>query len=320
MNTIRFGRTNVDVPRVSLGTWGHGGPEKSEGVSVGWSGHDDAEASKALVRAWRNGMTHWDTADAYGDGRAEQLIGAVWSEVPREEIFLATKVGWRKGEYDHYYHPDQIRKQMDRSLKNLRVETVDLHYLHHCDFGDRDQYFDDALATMLRLREEGKFRFLGLSDWDARKIMKFIGRVDPDVVQPYRNLVDDEYVSSGLRAWVDENDLGVAFFSPIKHGLLLGKYERPVTFPEGDFRARIGDFQDAEAIARYRRASEAVRERFRDHPEPVLHAVLGAILADAPTGTVLLGQRNVKQADAAAKVGEPLATEDGEWVRSLYRA
>ncbi len=190
MRTIRFGRTNVTVPTISLGTWGHGGPNTSEGASVGWSGHDDRLAKEALVEAHRRGIRHWDTADAYGNGHAETLIGEVFaSGVPREDIFLATKFGWVKGPHDHFYDAGFMRAQCERSLRNLRTEVIDLYYFHHCDFGPNDVYFDAALATMRRLREEGKIRFIGLSDWSARKIMRFIDRVDPDAVQPFRLIV-----------------------------------------------------------------------------------------------------------------------------------
>src|SRR5258706_590123 len=201
----------------------------------------------------------------------------------------------------------------------MRTDVLDLYYFHHCDFGPDDVWFDDALATMRRLREEGKIRFIGLSDWDASKIMRFIGRVDPDVVQPYRNLLDDEYESSGLKAHVDAHDLGVAFFSPLKHGLLLGKYDAPQDFGEGDFRSNIADFRDAEVIARMKRAAAAVREKFAGHAEPVLHAVTGALLTGNPTATILLGQRNRRQVDAAAAVGEALSASEAEWVRGVYR-
>src|SRR5712692_3925605 len=170
MRKIRFGRTNVHVPVISLGTWGHAGPNVSEGKAVGWAGHDDREAKEALVEAHRRGITHWDTADAYGAGHAEQLIGEVFAEgVPRNEIFLATKFGWVKGPHDHYYDPGFMRAQCEQSLRNLRTGVIDLYYFHHCDFGPRDEYFDGALATMRRLRDEGKIRFIGLSDWDSRK-------------------------------------------------------------------------------------------------------------------------------------------------------
>ena len=318
---VRLGRTNVQVPAVSLGTWGHSGERvNADGVSVGWSGHDDEKAKEALVAAWRSGITHWDTADVYGDGRAERLIGEAFATVPRREIFLATKFGWEKGPAGHWYDPKFMRERAERSLRYLGTDVIDLQYFHHCDFGPGDEYFDGAMEEMLRLRDEGKIRFIGLSDWDASKIVKFAGRVNPDVVQPYRNLVDDDYESSGLKAWVDANDIGVAFFSPIKHGLLLGKYDKPVEYGEGDFRRNVADFRDPEAIERYKRAAAEMRTRFASSPEPVLHAVIGALLTGNPTSCVLLGQRNPKQVAAAAAVGEALSAEDAAWVRARYRA
>lgn len=320
MRKIRFGRTNERVPVISLGTWGHGGLNVTPGgVSVGWSGHDDAKAEEALVAAYRAGITHWDTADAYGDGHAEELIGNVWGEVPRTEVFLASKFGWVYGPAEHPYDPRFIREQAERSLRNMRTDVLDLHYFHHCDFGPDDRYLDGALEVMYRLRDEGKVRFIGLSDWNAARIMQVIDRINPDVVQPYRNLVDDQYESSGLKKYVDEHDLGVAFFSPLKHGLLLGKYTEPVEYGEGDFRGRIADFKDPEAIERYRRASEAVRAKFAGEEEPVLRAVVGALLPGNPNACVLLGQRSAKQVQAAAAAGDALSEQDAAWVREQYR-
>jgi aryl-alcohol dehydrogenase-like predicted oxidoreductase len=320
MRTIRLGRTNAHVSAVSLGTWGHGGPNVSEGNSVGWTGHDDQKAKEALVEAHRRGIRHWDTADAYGAGHAETLIGEVFaSGVPRDEIFLASKFGWVKGPHDHFYDAGFMRAQAERSLRNLRTDVIDLYYFHHCDFGPNDRWFDGAMEVMRRLREEGKIRFIGLSDWDGSKIMRFIERVDPDVVQPYRNVIDDDYESSGLRAYVDRHDLGVAFFSPLKHGLLLGKYDAPQEFAEGDFRSGIPEFRDPAFLARMRHAREEVTRRFADHRQPVLHALTGALLAGNPTACVLLGQRNRQQVDAAASAGDALRDADAQWVRRLYR-
>jgi len=311
MRKIRFGRTNVEVPAISLGTWGQGGPNTNEGVSVGWTGHDDAQAKQALIAAYRAGITHWDTADAYGAGHSERLIGEVLkSDVPRDEIFIATKFGYIKGPSGRYYDPAFMRAQCEASLRNMGIETIDVYYFHHCDFGDS---FDDALTTMRKLRDEGKVRFIGISDWDASKIMNYIERADPDVVQPFRNLVDDAYESSGLKAYVDAHDLGVAFFSPLKHGLLLGKYDAPHPFEEGDFRRNVPEFLDADFIARMKRASATVAEKM-----PVLRAVTGALLVDNPTACVLLGQRNPKQVAAAAAAGDALTGEEAELVRSAY--
>jgi aryl-alcohol dehydrogenase-like predicted oxidoreductase len=319
MRTTRFGRTGVRVPVVSLGTWSHGGTNQVGDRSVGWSGHDDAQAAAALRAAHQAGITHWDTADVYGDGRAEALIGQAWGDVPRDEVFLATKVGWDPGPHGHYYHPEQVRARLERSLRLLRTEVIDLYYLHHCDFGPDDAHLEPALALLRRFRAEGKIRWIGLSDWDCGKIMRVIARVDPDAVQPYRNVVDDEWESSGLRAWVAEHDLGVAFFSPIQHGLLLGKYSAPVEWPEGDFRRNVEGFRDAELLAALRERRDRLAARFARLPQPVLNPLLGALLEDAPTACTLLGMRSPEQVRSAAAAGEPLDPADAAWVRALYR-
>lgn len=319
MRTIRLGRTDARVSAISLGTWSYGGASKAGEQSVGWSGQDDRESAAALIRAWELGINHWDTADVYGNGHSEEIIGSVWGTVPREDIFLATKVGWDRGGYPRWYHPDMIRSHVERSLRNLRTDRVDLLYLHHCNFGDQGEWLPEAIATLRELQQEGKTRFIGLSDWYSEKIMRYIGEVDPDVVQPYRNVMDDTFQSSGLKAYCETRDIGVCFFSPLKHGLLTGKYRKPVTFPEGDYRQNVPEFQDAALIQRLQEISRKLEQHFPDHPHPVLHAVVDVLLTDATTGCVLLGQRNVSQVETAATLGQSLSAEEAEWVRSLYQ-
>ena len=191
MRKITLGRTGAIVSAISLGTWSYGGENNSGKIPVGWAGQTDADSKAALIKCWGEGINHWDTADVYGNGRSEQVIGSIWETVPRNEIFLATKVGWDQGRHSHLYHPDQMRLNMDQSLRNLNTDCVDLLYLHHCNFGKNEEFFDDALEVIRKFQETGKTRFIGLSDWFSDKIMKFIDRCDPDVVQPYRNVWDD---------------------------------------------------------------------------------------------------------------------------------
>jgi aryl-alcohol dehydrogenase-like predicted oxidoreductase len=149
--------------------------------------------------------------------------------------------------------------------------------------------------------------------------MNFIERVDPDVIQPYRNVMDDTYEVTGLKNYVEANNLGICFFSPIKHGLLTGKYKEPPTFETGDFRATVKEFTNQELIEKIQVNKEKLEEHFSDHPQPVMHGLVDALLTDAPTGCVLLGQRNVEQVEAAAQLGEALSNEDGDWVNGLYK-
>jgi aryl-alcohol dehydrogenase-like predicted oxidoreductase len=317
---IRFGRTDQRISAIGLGTWAYGGPKTVGKRAVGWSGHDQGAARQALIEAHCRGINHWDTADVYGDGKSEELIGELWGDVPRDEIFLASKVGWDPGSYGHAYDPRMIRERLERSLELLRTDRLDLYYLHHCDFGPQDKYFEGAVETLQQLQAEGKMRFLGLSDWSSRKLARFASRMNPDAVQVYRNVVDDAYESSGLKAWVEENDAGAVFFSPLKHGLLLGKYDQPTTFDAGDMRSGIPGFADAAVLTALRKAKAAVEQRFNSHAEPVLHAVTGVLLTESPGASVLVGQRDPAQVSAAANLGLGLSREDACWVKALYSA
>ena len=318
MQHIRFGRTEQKVSAIGLGTWAYGGPRTVGKRAVGWSGHDEGAARAALIEAHRRGINHWDTADVYGDGQSERLIGEVWDEVPREEIFLASKVGWDPGPYGHAYDPRMIRERAERSLQLLRTDSLDLYYLHHCSFGPDDRYLAGAIDTLGQLRSEGKVRFLGLSDWSSAKVARFAPEMDPDAIQVYRNVVDDEYESSGLKAWVETHDAAAVFFSPLKHGLLLGKYDQPTSFDDGDMRRGIPGFRDADVLARLRDTRDSMISRFGAHSQPVLHALTGALLADSPTASVLVGQRSPQQVASAAELGDALSGRDAEWVRAAY--
>ena len=319
MRKIILGRTGAEVSAISLGTWSYGGANKSGKLPVGWAGQSNNDSTSALKRAWELGINHWDTADVYGNGRSEQVIGSMWKSIPRNNIFLATKVGWDRGYKKRWYDIDVMRQNMERSLKNLKTDCVDLIYLHHCNFGDNNEYFDEAIAVIRKFKEEGKTRFIGLSDWSSKKIRQFIERCDPDVVQPLRNVVDDSYESSGLKQYIDDHNLGICFFSPIKHGLLTGKYTEPAQFEDGDFRSREKAFSDMEFLQKMLYNKAKLDGRFSDHLNPVMHGVVNALFSDSPTGCALLGQRNVDQVEAAATLGDLLSNEDSDWVKNLYR-
>ena len=319
MNQILLGKTNQKVSSVSLGTWSYGGANVSGEMAVGWANQADEDSRQALQTAYESGTNHWDTADVYGNGKSEQIIGSIWEYIPRNEIFLATKVGWNKGQHRDWYHPKHMRFQMESSLERLKTDCVDLLYLHHCNFGGQDERFDEAIETVRRFQNEGKTKFIGLSDWDSYKIMKFIERCDPDVVQPYRNVWDDTYESSGLKNYIEENNLGVCFFSPLMHGLLTGKYSEPVTFEEGDFRENVDAFKKRSVIEKMRKNATSLKKRFNNHPHPTMHGVIDTLISDSKNSCVLLGQRNSDQVNIAKSLGITMDEEDVIWVKSLYK-
>jgi len=149
--------------------------------------------------------------------------------------------------------------------------------------------------------------------------MKFIERCQPDVVQPYRNVWDDTYDSSGLKHYIEKNNLGVCFFSPLMHGLLTGKYSEPVTFEEGDFRENVDAFKKRSVIEKMRKNATLLKKRFNNHPHPTMHGVIDTLISDSKNSCVLLGQRNSDQVNTAKSLGVTMTEEDIIWVKSLYK-
>jgi len=318
MRQVTLGRTKVPVSAVSLGTWAFGGANMSGKIPVGWSGQKDADSKNALIHAWKLNINHWDTADVYGEGKSEKLIGELWNTIPRQDIFLATKVGWDMGPYSHWYNPEHMKHKMERSLKNLKTDYVDVMYLHHCNFGNNDEYFDKALETIQQFQKDGKTRFIGLSDWSAKKIVRYINKCNPDIVQTYRNIMDDNYKSSGLKNYIDKNNIGVCFFSPIKHGLLTGKYKSPTTFEIGDHRSKIKQFIDKSIISKMEQNKNILEKKYSNEKNAVMYGIVNSLFYDSPTGCVILGQRNTEQVEIASSLGEIIPEKESEWIKSLY--
>ena len=318
MRKVVLGRIGVRVSAISLGTWAFGGENMSGKFSVGWGGQTKKDSKQALLKSWEGQINHWDTADVYGDGLSESIIGEMWAEIPRDEIFIATKVGWDKGSFKEWYHPKKMIKNIERSLKNLKTNHIDLLYLHHCNFGKKDEYFDDAVSVIKQFQDDGKVKYLGLSDWSSERVLKYAKRFDPDVIQPYHNVMDSNYSTSGLKDYVNDKNIGVCFFSPLKHGLLTGKYNKPTTFEAGDHRSNIKDFQDLKILHRLKENKLLLEERFQLQKNPVLYGLVNSLFTDSKTGCVLLGQRNETQVQEACLLGEIIDTEDALWVKEIY--
>ena len=319
MRKIILGRTEASVSAISLGTWAFGGENKVGKKSVGWANQSDRDSQSVLIKAWEKNINHWDTADVYGEGHSERIIGSMWEDIPRNSIFLATKVGWDMGPFSHWYHPKHMKNKIEESLTNLKTDYIDLLYLHHCNFGKQDEYFDDAVEVLKSFQSQGKIRFTGLSDWSNERIVKYLDACNPDVIQPYRNIMDNTYEESGLKNIVNKNNLGVCFFSPLKHGLLTGKYKTTAVFKDGDHRSGIKDFQNKNKIKKIMLNCEKLGKKFPHYENPIMHGIVNALFFDSPTGCVLLGQRNIKQVETASSLGEILSEEDTNWVKSLYK-
>ena len=152
----------ISVYPVGTGCWAIGGPDCNLGLPMGWSTADDTAALQGLETAWQSGANLFDTADIYGHGHSERLLGHLVSQVPREALVLSSKTGYFSGTAAHPYLPSAMRRQLETTLENLQTSCLDIYFLHNAEFGTDDQYLDGAVEQMRAFQEQGLIRAIGM--------------------------------------------------------------------------------------------------------------------------------------------------------------
>jgi aryl-alcohol dehydrogenase-like predicted oxidoreductase len=322
MNYREIGRSGIRISEIGLGCWTIGGPGVSEdGYPNGWSAVDDAEAVRAIEWALDAGVNHFDTADVYGNGKAERLLGTALGSRSHSSI-VAGKVGYIRNGADHPYEPSNIRRQCERSLKNLKRGHLDIYYFHHGDFGPGDCRLDRAVEQMERLREQGKIRCIGLSAYAERDFARLVPKIRPSSVQSWANMMDCHFIAprSGLMRLCEKYGVSFVAFSPLDQGILLGKYRNAAApeFGEGDHRSRSEKFRPR-YLARANDGIEKVSARFGGTAENLARVALQFILYHKHVAGVMPGFRNLEQVRMNISAsGRPLNGEEIAFVRKAF--
>jgi myo-inositol catabolism protein IolS len=322
MKQRRLGRTGIMVSEISLGTWAIGGPYWTQGEPTGWSGTlDEDEIIEAINLAVDQGVNHFDTADVYGYGKSERLLGKALGK-RRNKVTIATKIGWAATTAPHVYDPHNIRFQCEQSLRNLGTDHIDLYYFHQCDFGEDDAYLNDAVNAFLRLKEEGKIRFIGLSGYAEEEFLSKIPRIDPDVIQSWADIEHDEFIRDGssVRIIIEERDLGFVAMMPFGQGRLLGKYKSDTlpTFGEGDNREGSAAFTQ-ESLAELEPRLEALRVRFGRNMKDLARVALQFLLSNPIVSCIIPGFRNLAQVKSNLQAADKsLTPEDIDYILKTF--
>ena len=297
MKYRKIGKTDIEISEISLGCWTMGGLNWVNGIANGWANVDEKEIAEAINYAIDNGVTHFDNADVYGNGRAERMLARILGKRTNKFI-IATKVGWFPGTAANAYEPVHIRHQCEQSLINLKRDYIDIYYFHHGNFGESDMYLHDAVEVMHRLKEEGKIRVIGQSAYSHEDFVKLVPIVKPEVLQSSANAIDDKYVREGspTREALDKNNISFIAFGPLKQGIMLGKYDKnnPPKFEPGDHRARSTWFTK-EGLESFEPKLEKLKARFGSSPEELSRVALQYMLHYSVVGAVIPGFRNLNQ-------------------------
>lgn len=295
-----LGNSNVSISEISLGCWTMGGLNWVNGSPNGWANVNEDEIKSAVKKAIDAGVNHFDNADVYGNGKAERMLARILKDlgVKSEDFIIATKIGHFPGTAEHAYEPAHIRHQCEQSLINLQRDYIDIHYLHHGDFGKGNRYLEGAAETLDKLVEEGKVRLKGQSAYSTAHFKAAVPVVKPTVLQSWANANAIEFVQRGspVSNLLKEHNMSFVAFSPLNQGVLLDKFdpENPPQFEEGDHRKHNKKFRQ-EALRAMKPKIQAIKDRFGASTEELAAVALRYVLSQDNVACVIPGFRNEKQ-------------------------
>ena len=292
MEKIRLGSTNLQVTPICHGCW--------QASPKFWGEQPRDVLVASLRHSVEVGVNFFDTADAYGDGLSEQIVGEALGGFPRDQIIIATKV------YHHFYpdghrHPDltysYILEECDASLERLKMDYIDLYQLHSFDPLTN---LNETTQALDHLKKQGKIRHFGLSNFtiDQMKLARRYGAYE--TLQPKYNLLQPQ-VEKDLLPYARSENMGVLVYSPLYHGLLTGKYGGTEKFD--DFRANNPDFQGE----RFKKVAKQVRELIpiaQKYSVSVTQLVLAVTLATPLIDCAIVGIKNPAQIEEASLAGD----------------
>ncbi len=288
MESVRLGRSELEVSRVGLGCNNFGG-------------RVDREGTRRVVHAALDaGITFFDTAETYGGGDSERFLGAALGE-RRSQVVLATKFGWAPGDLPGGA-PERVRRSIDASLERLGTDVVDLYYYHRPDGATP---LAETLGAMQELVDAGKVRRLGLSNVDVALLAEADATdVEVVAVQNRYSLVDrrDE---DGVLPFCLDHGIGYVPYFPLENGLLTGKYRRGEPPPDGS-RLAGGSLSDDQFDD-----VERLEERAAGVGHTLLELAIGGLAAIEGIASVIAGATTPEQvrANAAAGAWRPTAAE-----------
>jgi aryl-alcohol dehydrogenase-like predicted oxidoreductase len=313
MRTLTLGSTGRQVSEIGFGAWQ---------IGADWGAVDEADAMATLHAAVDAGVTFFDTADVYGDGRSERLVARLRAERP--EITVATKMGRRLDQVVENYSPANFRAWNDRSRENLQMETLDLVQLH-CPPTDL-YYAPAAFEELEAMVSEGRIAAYGVSVERVEEALKAIEYPNVATVQIVFNAFRQRPASLFFEQAIAGN-VGVIVRVPLASGLLSGRYTRETTFGADDHRSfnrhgELFDVGETFAGVPYEEGLDAVEELRPLVPEGATMAqfALRWILMHDAVSTVIPGARNPEQAaaNAAAASLAPLDASAMDAVAGVY--
>ncbi len=303
MEYTQFGQTSLRISKISYGTWQFGGD---------WGHIESAQwdAGKATVqKALELGINFFDTAQAYGFGLAEKMLGEAlqpYVKSLREDIVLATKGGLRM-EGDKLLRDASarwLRQGVEQSLRNLGVDYIDLYQVH---WPDPNTPFEETASALDQLVREGKIRYVGVSNYNAEQMKAFGKTRKLDALQPPYSLFRRD-IEREILPYTQQHGIGVLVYGPLAHGLLAGLYTPQTTFAADDWRSKSEIFH-GEIFQRNLAVVEQLKHLAEREGMTVAQLAIAWVLAQPAIDVAIVGAHTPAQLEQTASAGEMHLTQ-----------
>lgn len=295
---VNLGKSDVEVFPIALGTNAVGGHNLYPNL--------DEEQGKDVVRqAINHGINLLDTAYIYGPERSEELVGEVVKEYPREQIKIATKGSHEFDENQEVHQnnqPEYLKQQVENSLKRLQTDYIDLYYIH---FPDDNTPKDQAVAALQELKEQGKIKAIGVSNFTLDQLKEANKDGYVDVVQLEYNLLHREN-EAVLQYCVDHQITFIPYF-PLASGILAGKYDENTKF--SDHHTTRRDFIPGVFEENVRRV-KALESLAAAHQTSIANIVLAFYLTRPAIDVIIPGAKRAEQVVENIKAADIVLSDD----------
>jgi aryl-alcohol dehydrogenase-like predicted oxidoreductase len=292
MKTRRLGNSDLDITLIGFGAWAIGG----SGWAFAWGAQDDADSIRAIHEALEAGINWIDTAAVYGLGHSEEVVArAVEGVRPRPYIFTKCERTWNEqGQIIGSLKADSLRRECEDSLRRLRVDIIDLYQIH---VPVPEEDIEEGWSTLARLKEEGKVRFLGVSNFTVAQMQRSQAIAPITSLQPPYSLINRN-IEKEILPYTTRENIGVLAYSPMGTGLLTGGMtrERVANLPEDDWRRNHPNFKEP-LLSRHLRLADLLRTIGARHGRTPADVAIAWVLRHPAVTAAIAGARKPGQVE-----------------------
>jgi aryl-alcohol dehydrogenase-like predicted oxidoreductase len=298
----KLGNSDLEISAVGFGAWAIGGA----GWDFGWGHQEDGESVDAIIRSLELGVNWIDTAAVYGLGHSEEIVAKALNLWKGKKPYVFTKCAqvWDNEKNITLSHnPDSIRKECEASLKRLNVDSIDLYQIHWPPRNNNDK-IEPAMEMMTKLKEEGKIRWIGVSNFDVIQLKIALNITPVTSLQPPYNLINRK-IEPEILPFCKENNIGVIVYSPMSSGMLTGTFskERAANLGDDDWRSKSANFLEPK-LTKNLELAEKLKSVGKKYNRNAGEIAIAWTLKHPAVTAAIVGARNAKQVNGVMNAWE----------------